>query len=145
MNSDASGGAEAPRPFAAMQPGTRLPVLQVHVSAAANERYWRAAGVEHPALAAGALYPPIAANLTVLCFGQGCAEPVIQTRQHLRCHGTAPAGSDLVTEGRVVARYDKRGRTYVDVETVVRVAGREDLLWTSGVSFTPAATLAPRP
>jgi hypothetical protein len=126
--------------------GSLLPALRLTVSPAANERYWRAAGVDHPALAAGALYPPIAANLTVLCFGQACTEPVIQTRQRLRCHRRAAAGSELYTIGRITARYEKRGRRYVDVEAVVStVDGTDDPLWTSEVSFTPAATLDARP
>ena len=130
------------RKFAEMVPGMGLEALRVTVSAAANERYWRAAGVDHPALAAGALYPPIAANLTVLCFTQVCPEAMIQTRQHLRCHRMATAGVELVTTGKVARRYEKRGRTYVDVETVVATADRPDEpVWTSEVSFTPAATV----
>jgi hypothetical protein len=132
--------------FEELVAGTPLPALRLTVSPAANERYWRAAGVDHPALAAGALYPPIAANLTVLCFGQACTEPVIQTRQRLRCHRRAAAGSELYTIGRITARYDKRGRRYVDVQAVVTTAGAaDDPLWTSEVSCTPAATLGARP
>jgi hypothetical protein len=132
-------GAKA---FADMVPGTVLPPLRLSISAAANERYGRAAGAEHPALAAGALYPPIAANLTVLCFGQVCPEPVIQTRQRLRSHRRVDAAAELVTTGRVSARYAKRGREYVDVETTVATsAAPDDPVWTSLVSFTPAATL----
>lgn len=127
------------KPFDQLVPGTELPPFAVTISAAANERYWRAAGVEHPALVAGALYPPIAANLTVLCFGEVCPEPVIQTRQYLRAHRRAHAGRELVTAGEVVARYEKRGRAYVDVRTTVHA--RDELLWTSEVSFTPAAGL----
>jgi hypothetical protein len=128
--------------FAEMAPGTELGPFRVTVSAAANERYWRAAGVDHPALAAGALYPPIAANLTVLCFGQVCPDAMIQTRQHLRCHRKVAAGVELVTTGRVLRRYEKRGRAYVDVETVVATADRPDEpVWSSEVSFTPAATV----
>jgi hypothetical protein len=128
--------------FADIEAGLVLPPLHLEISAAANDRYWRAAGVDHPLLEAGALYPPIAANLTVLCFGQVCAEPVIQTRQRLRCHRRAHAGTTLVTTGRVTARYDKRGREYVDVEAVVTTAeAGAGTLWTSEVSFTPAATL----
>ncbi|MDQ1434049.1 MAG: hypothetical protein QOF59_865, partial [Actinomycetota bacterium] len=109
---------------------------------AANERYWRAAGIDHPTLAAGALYPPIAANLTVLCFGAVCPDAMIQTRQHLRCHRKVAAGVELVTTGRVFRRYEKRGRAYVDVETVVATADRPDEpVWSSEVSFTPAATV----
>ncbi len=98
--------------------------------------------MRHPALEAGALYPPIVANLTVLCFGQVCADAMIQTRQILRCHRRVDAGTELVTTGRVTQRYDKRGRTYVDVETTVATADAPgEPVWTSEVSFTPAATL----
>jgi hypothetical protein len=128
--------------FAEMVPGTALGPFRVTVSATANERYWRAAGIDHPALAAGALYPPIAANLTVLCFGGVCPDAMIQTRQRLRCHRKVTAGVELVTTGTVSRRYDKRGRTYVDVETVVATADRPDQpVWSSEVSFTPAATV----
>jgi hypothetical protein len=128
--------------FAEMAPGTELGPFRVTVTAAANERYWRAAGVDHPALAAGALYPPIAANLTVLCFGQVCPDAMIQTRQHLRCHRKVAAAVELVTTGKVSRRYEKRGRTYVDVETMVATADRpNEAMWSSEVSFTPAATV----
>lgn len=116
--------------------------LRLAISEAANERYWRAAGVSHPLLEAGALYPPIAANLTILCFQQTCPDAMIQTRQRLRCHRVAPAGSELITFGRVVARYEKRGREYVDIEVAVITADSPDQpLWTSWVTFTPTATL----
>jgi hypothetical protein len=135
MNSPAIG-------FAELEPGTALAPLHLTISAAANERYWRSAGVDHPVLVAGALYPPIAANLTVLCFGQTCPDPVIQTRQYLRAHRRVDAGTELVTTGRVAACYEKRGRSYVDVETTVATTGApNDPVWTSLVSFTPAATL----
>jgi hypothetical protein len=111
----------------------------VTVPAAANERYWRAAGVDHDALRAGALYPPIAANLTVLCFGAVCGEAVIQTRQVLRCHRRADAGVELTTTGSVTATYEKRGRAYDDITTTTTVDG--EALWTSEVSFTPVTAL----
>ena len=134
------------RSFSELVPGTALGPLRLTVSNAANERYWRAAGIDHPALAAGALYPPIAANLTVLCFAQVCPEAMIQTRQHLRCHRRVAAGVELVTTGVVAQRYEKRGRTYVDVETtVVTAEAPHDPVWTSAVSFTPAATLGAAP
>ncbi|MDP9332967.1 MAG: hypothetical protein M3Q30_06630 [Actinomycetota bacterium] len=134
------------RSFSELTPGSVLGPLRLTVSRAANERYWRAAGVDHPALAAGALYPPIAANLTVLCFSQVCPEAMIQTRQNLRCHRRVAAGVDLVTTGVVAQRYEKRGRTYVDVETTVVTADSpDDPVWTSAVSFTPAATLGAKP
>ncbi len=128
--------------FAALGPETDLGEYRVEVSRAANERYWRAAGVDHPALRDGALYPPIAANLTVLLFGARCPDPVIQTRQVLRCHRRAAADTLLITTGRVTARYTKRDRDYVDVEaTVTTSEAPADPLWTSIVSFTPAATV----
>ena len=132
MNSEA-------KQFSPLEAGTDLGELVLTVSPAANERYWRAAGVDHPLLRAGALYPPIAANLTVLLFGGACADPVIQTRQVLRCHRLAQAGTELVTTGHVTAKYVKRQRHYVDVEATVTTAADDAPLWTSMVSFTPAA------
>lgn len=128
-------------PFAELAPGTGFGPHEVTVGPAANERYWRAAGVEHPSLEAGALYPLIAANLTILAFQQACPDPVIQTRQRLVCHGRAHAGTTLVTRGAVVARYAKRGRDYVDIEATVTVAGNGAPLWTSQATFTPTATI----
>jgi len=128
--------------WAELTEGQPLGPMRLTVSHAANERYWRAAGVDHPALRAGALYPPIAANLTILCFQQTCPDAMIQTRQRLKCHRVAQAGAELVTFGRVVTRYEKRGREYVDIEVAVIVASEPDLpLWTSWVTFTPTATL----
>jgi hypothetical protein len=128
-------------PFDALAPGLALGPLHLTVSAAANERYWRAAGLDHPALRAGTLYPPIAANLTVLVFGAHCAEPVIQTRQILRCHRAAVAGFELITTATVDNLYEKRGRRYVDLTAHVTTGDApNEPLWTSAVSFTPAAT-----
>ena len=122
--------------WASLAPDQRLGPMRVTISHAANERYWRAAGVDHAVLRAGALSPPIAANLTVLCFGQVCDDPVIQTRQVVRCHRRCDAGVELVTTGRVTDRYEKRGRMYVDIATEVTTADGEPL-WSSEVSFTP--------
>ena len=128
--------------WAALAADQPLGPLRLTISEAANERYWRAAGVDHPALQAGALYPPIAANLTVLCFQQTVPDAMIQTRQRLKCHRSAQAGADLITFGRVVTRYEKRGREYVDIECAVITADAPDQpLWTSWVTFTPTATL----
>jgi hypothetical protein len=128
--------------WAELAAGQPLGPLRLTISTAANERYWRAAGVDHPALRAGALYPPIAANLTILCFQQTCPDAMIQTHQRLKCHRRAPAGAELITFGRVVTRYEKRGREYVDVEMAVITASEPDRpLWTSWVTFTPTATL----
>jgi hypothetical protein len=119
--------------------------LRLTVSAAANERYWRAAGADHPRLRAGALYPPIAANLTILCLQLTVPDAMIQTRQRLRCHRSTVAGSELVTTGRVVDRYEKRGREYVDIEANIVTADAPNTpLWDSWVTFTPTATLGER-
>src|SRR5579862_8634778 len=94
--------------WAGLRAGDALRPLRLTISPAANERYWRAAGVDHPLLRAGALYPPIAANLTILCFQQTVPDAMIQTRQRLQCHRVEHAGCELVTTGRVEDRYDKR-------------------------------------
>jgi hypothetical protein len=124
--------------FDDLRPGDDLGELRVTVSEAANRRYHEAAGVSHPALSAGALYPPIAANLTILLFQQVCADAVLQTRERLRCHRRAQAGTPLVVTGRITQRFVKRGREYADVEVdVADEAGA--LIWTSVATFTPAA------
>lgn len=132
--------------FADLPAGAAIGPFRVTVSPAANDRYWQAAGVDHPSLRAGHLYPPIAANLTILAFQQHCPDPVIQTRQYLRCHRAQTAGVELVVTGTVGARYEKRGRTYIDVATTIATADRAEApLWTSEVTFTPAATLGAGP
>jgi hypothetical protein len=122
--------------FADLAPGDALGPFHVTVDAAANERYWRAAGADHPALRAGALYPPIAANLTILTFQQTCPDAMIQTRQRLRCHAVAAAGTPLVVTGHIGERWERNGRPYCDVHAVVRTDAGTDL-WTSVVTFTP--------
>jgi len=126
--------------FADLAAGTALSPLTLALSAAANDRYWEGAGVEHPLRTAGALYPLIAANLTVLAFGQTCPEPVIQARQQLVCHRRADAPATLVTTGAVREAYERRGRSYVVVEANVALDDGAPL-WTSTVVFTPAVTL----
>jgi hypothetical protein len=128
-------------PFAQVAAGTPLEPFTLEISVAANDRYWEGAGIEHPLRTAGALYPLIAANLTVLSFGRLCPDAMIQTRQRLHCHRRAGAPATLQTTGRVSDRYERRGRTYVVVETAVSVADDDAPLWTSTVVFTPAATL----
>jgi len=133
---------ETSNAWAELAVGQPLTPLRLTISAAANERYWRAAGVDHPLLEAGALYPPIAANLTILCFQQTVPDAMIQTRQRLRCHRIERAGCELLTVGRVADRYLRRGREYVDVEATVTTGEDPDsVLWESWVTFTPTATL----
>lgn len=126
-------------PFSQVTPGTTLEPFTVEISAAANDRYWDGAGVEHPLRTALALYPLIAANLTVLTFARLCPDAMIQTRQRLVCHRRADAPATLRTTGRLSERYERRGRTYVVVDTEVEVD--DEPLWSSSVVFTPATTL----
>ncbi|MDQ1478191.1 MAG: hypothetical protein QOE62_3420 [Actinomycetota bacterium] len=128
--------------FAEVELGTPLEPLTLTISEAANDRYWDGAGIDHPLRRAGALYPLIAANLTVLTFANLCAEPMIQTRQRLVCHRRADAPATLRTTGLVSERYERRDRTYIVVET--EITSEDVALWTSTVVFTPAAQLEPR-
>jgi hypothetical protein len=131
-------------PFSEVEPGRELEPLSVTISEAANDRYWEGAGVDHPLRRAGALYPLIAANLTILTFGRLCPDAMIQTRQRLVCHRRADAPATLETVGRVTERYERRGRTYIVVETTVSDGADAEPLWTSTVVFTPAATVGSR-
>jgi hypothetical protein len=131
---------ETAAPFGGLGVGDRLGPLTLTVSAAANERYWSAAGVDHPLLRAGALYPLIAANLTVLTFRLGCEDAMIQTRQQLVCHRRGAVDVELVTNGAVLERYERRARPYIVVHAEVTQAGAA--LWTSTVHFTPALAVA---
>jgi hypothetical protein len=131
--------------FGELGPGTALGPFRVTISAAANERYWQAAGVDHPRLRAGALYPPIAANLTILTFQQACPEAMIQTHQRIVCHRGQAAGAELVVRGEVTTAYAKRGRDYVDCTLTIATAADDAPLWTSEVTFTPAATVRAEP
>jgi hypothetical protein len=111
----------------------------VAVSRTANERYWRAAGADHPLLEAGALYPPIAANLTVLTVQTVADQALLQTSQTVVAHRQADADVELTTTGTVTERYEKRGRDYA-VVTVDVTLPDGDLLWTSVATFTPAGS-----
>ena len=114
--------------------GTQLGPLRITVSAAANERYWGSAGVDHPALRQGALYPPIAANLAILLFQTVATRPLLHTAQRLVSHAWAEAGTELEVTGTVIERYEKRGREYAVVHAVVSLPdGRP--LWTSTATF----------
>lgn len=123
--------------LAALPAGTRLGPMPLAISAAANERYWTAAGVDHPALRSGALYPPIAANLTVLLVQTVADRALLQTAQRIVCHRRAAAGVELTVTGEVAERYEKRGREYAVVDAEVRLPDGE-LLWTSSATFCGA-------
>ena len=121
-------------PFGGAVVGTDLGPLRITVSAAANERYWASAGVDHPALREGALYPPVAANLTILLFQTVATRPLLHTAQRLVSHRRGEAGSELTVTGTVVDRYEKRRREYAVVHAVVALPDGEQL-WTSTATF----------
>ncbi len=119
--------------------GVRFGPLTLAISRAANERYWAAAGVDHPTLRAGALYPPIAANLTVLVVQTVVDQPLLQTAQRVVCHRRADADVELTVTGNVTERFEKRGRGYVVVTAEVTPPDGEPL-WTSVATFCEAGT-----
>lgn len=125
---------KAAEPFGGAVVGTELGPLRFTVSSAANERYWASAGVDHPMLREGALYPPIAANLTILAFQTVATRPLLHTAQRLVCHRRGEAGRELEVTGRVVERYEKREREYAVVEAVITLPDGA-ALWTSTATF----------
>ena len=125
--------------LAGLRDGEVLGPLRFEVSAEANDRYWRAAGIDHPARAAGRLFPPMAANLTILLLQSRVDEPVLHTAQRLICRRGAGAGVELTVTGRVAEHYQRRGRAYVVVDASV-VLPDGDELWISRSTFTPVAS-----
>jgi hypothetical protein len=119
-----------------LEEGAELGPLRLEITAEANDRYWRGAGIEHPARDAGRLYPPMAANLTIMLLQTNVSEPVLHTAQRLECHRAAEAGIELSVSGSVVSRFSRRGREYAVLEALVALPdGRP--LWTSTATFTP--------
>jgi hypothetical protein len=121
-------------PFGGVVAGTALGPIRVTVSAAANERYWNSAGADHPALRQGALYPPLAANLTILLFQTVAKRPLLHTAQRLVSHRRGAVGTKLTVTGTVVERFEKRHREYAVVDAVVTLPDGEPL-WTSTATF----------
>jgi hypothetical protein len=121
-------------PFGGAVVGTKLGPERFSVSGAANDRYWAGAGIDHPLRRAGALYPPMAANLSILTLQTVAPRPLLQTAQLLTCHTSAPAPCDLVVEGAVTGRFTKRERAYIEVSLDITTDdGRA--LWTSVATF----------
>lgn len=127
-----------------LEVGDHFPVLEVTVSPAANERYWTAAGVDHPLLRRGALYPPIAANLTVLLVQQTVGEALLHTEQTLTSRAVGTAGDPLQVAGTVTERVARRGREYAVVTATIAGAAGEPL-WESTATFTTARAPAAQP
>jgi hypothetical protein len=119
--------------------GTEFGPLTLRISRAANERYWASAGVDHPTLRAGALYPPIAANLTILALQTVVDQALLQTAQRIICHQRADADVELTVSGSITERFEKRGRDYVVATADVTLPDGETL-WTSVATFCAAGT-----
>jgi acyl dehydratase len=128
--------------FRNLQVGTVLPTLRLTVSPAANERYWASAGVEHRLLRGGALYPPIAANLTVLLVQQVSPGALLHTEEALASVAGSAAGGELAVTGTVADAFEKRARDYLVVDA--EVAAGPTTLWRSRATFTPTGA-RPRP
>ena len=103
-----SAGAGAP-PFGGVAVGTAFGPVSFAVSAEANDRYWRAAGIDHPARRDGVLYPPMAANLTILAFQTVAPDPLLHTHQTLVAHAATHAPADLTVYGQVSRRFANAG------------------------------------
>ena len=118
--------------------GATLPPYTVAVSPAANERYWRAAGVDHPALRAGALYPPLAANLVILTIQQVESTALLHARSRLVAHRRAEAPAELTVIASVADRYERRGRGYVVIAADITTSDDPEPIWTATNTFTAA-------
>jgi len=126
-----------PLPFDGVVEGTRFGPLTLAISRAANERYWASAGVDHPALRAGALYPPIAANLTILAIQTVVERPLLQTAQRVVSHQRADADVELTVSAVVAKRYEKRGRAYLAVTAEITLPDGSPL-WSAEAAFCEA-------
>ena len=102
--------------FGALGVGDRFPELAIRLSARANERYWAGAGVDHAARTTGVLYPPMAANLTILLVQQVSPEALLHAEQALACVASATGDAQLRVNGTVAERFEKRGREYAVIE-----------------------------
>ena len=127
----------AEAPFNGATVGTAFGPVTYEVSEAANDRYWEAAGISHPARAAGVLYPPMAANLTILAFQTVAPDPLLHTAQRIECRAVAHAPTSVTVSGSVTDRFERRGREYVEVTTTTADA-RGTELWISVATFVEA-------
>lgn len=128
--------ADSPTRVEDLDVGTRLGPLELTISAEGNRRYFEGAGVSHALLDEGVLYPPMAANFTILLAQTLAGHQMLHTRQRLHCLGLARAGEALTVTGEVTGRSEKRGRTYVEITAIV--ANPDGPVWESTATFTSA-------
>lgn len=122
-------------PFPA--PGTDLGALTLEVTAPANDRYWRGAGIDHPAREAQLLYPPMGVNFTILLVQRTISAGLLHTWGRLWCHTAVAAPQAVSIAGRVTDRWVRRARDYFTVASEVRDAGGS-LLWSIESDFAAA-------
>jgi hypothetical protein len=99
--------------------GTQLGPWSLELRAAANDRYWEGAGIDHPARRAGVLYPPLAANLLIVALQRICDEPLLHLGQRLRTRAIATAPARLRVTGSVRRRWQQRGREHLEIAAEV--------------------------
>ena len=126
----------AASPFSDLTVGDAFGPVSYDVSAAANDRYWHAAGIEHPTRTTGFLYPPLAANLTILALQTVAPAPLLHTHQTLISHRSLAAPAALTVHGSVTKRFAKRGREYLEVTAAI--TSDDSPLWTSIATFIAA-------
>lgn len=122
----------SPSPFP--EPGIDLGVLDLDVSAEANDRYWRGAGIDHEAREAGLLFPLMGVNFTMLLIQRTVRTGVLHTWGRIRSHAGVAAPAPLIISGHVVERWVRRSRDYFTVVSEVRDA-EGDALWTLESDF----------
>ncbi len=138
MNSTPGDISDVPAaPFNGVAVGTPFGPTTYDVSEAANDRYWGAVGISHSAREARVLYPPMAANLTILAFQTIAPDPLLHTAQRLECRGLAHAPASVTVTGSVTGRFERRGREYVEVTTTTTAAD-DTVLWISVATFVAA-------
>lgn len=116
------------------EPGTDLGVLDLDVSAEANDRYWRGAGIDHAARAAGLLFPPMGVNFTMLLIQRTVPTGVLHTWGRIRSHTAVAAPAAVTISGQVTERWVRRSRDYFTVASEVRDADGV-LLWSLEADF----------
>lgn len=104
------------------EPGADLGVLDLDVSAEANDRYWRGAGIDHEARDAGLLFPLMGVNFTMLLIQRSVPTGVLHTWARIRSHAGVAAPAPLTISGRVTERWVRRSRDYFTVASEVRDA-----------------------
>lgn len=125
-------GSSSPLPA----PGADLGTLELSISAEANDRYWRGAGISHAARHDALLYPPMAANFTMMLIQQSLPMGLLHTWGRLTARSANTAPADVTVSGQVRGRFVKRQRDYFVVASSVSTT--EGALWDGEQEFAVA-------